>query len=161
MPAPAGLLNYLHGALAATPVVLNQLVTEIEPNSQVWDSRPFADRFTLREAIAHLADWDEIFMERIIATRDTDCPFLPSVDEGVLCTERDYASSDVLKSLQLFSQRRESLITLVKSLDEASWDKKCHREFVGDLDMFQLASIIPNHDAYHLRQVAEYRKLLA
>lgn len=156
MPAPVGLLNYVFGALSATPVVLGHLVRGIEPGDSIWDFRPNSDRFTLREAIAHLADWEEIFIGRIIATRDQVNPILKSVDEGELCTLRNYSSTDVNESIAKFINGRNSLLALVQSLDTECWDRKCHREFVGDIDMYQLVTIIMGHDAYHLRQVAEY-----
>lgn len=155
MPTPAPLLNYILNGLESTPILLDHLLHGVED----WDIKLAPDRFSLREMVAHLADWDPIFIERIERTRDESNPLLPSVDEGALALERDYAHQDASQNLSRFSSGRKELVELVKSLPESAWDKRAHREFVGDIDMFQLVALIVGHDAYHLRQAAESVKV--
>lgn len=152
MPLSEVTIKYVVDGVAATPRVLFALLS----GSPDFDRRTDPERFTLREMIAHVADWDAIFAERIERARDEDNPFLPSVDEGQLAVERGYSSQDPATNLARFSESRAKLVALLQSLQPADWDRVAHREFVGDVTMFQLAAIILGHDAYHLRQAAEF-----
>ena len=52
--------------------------------------------------LAHLADWEPIFLERFQRTRREAEPILPDYDEGRIALERDYAHSDPLANLARF-----------------------------------------------------------
>jgi DinB superfamily len=156
MPVPEGVLHYLIGGIEGTPHVLSSLLSDLGPDDSRWDARPDPDRFTLREMVAHLADWDTVFFGRVERLRDEEDPMLKSVDEGALCETNDYASQLPLANLARLTVTRPKLASLLHSLSPEDWDKCGHREFVGDVDMLQLAVMILGHDAYHLRQAAEY-----
>src|SRR5205823_12464234 len=99
----------------------------------VWDFRPDPDRFTLREMVAHLADWEPIFMERFQRTRSETEPRLPDYDEGKIAIERDYAHSDPIANLARFRAGRASLVTFLQSLDDADWERTGDREPYGPM----------------------------
>src|SRR5437764_548687 len=114
--------RYLTTALAGTPDVLEALLKNQASDDPVWDFRPDPDRFTLREMVAHLADWEPIFMERFQRTRSETEPRLPDYDEGKIAIERDYAHSDPIANLARFRAGRASLVTFLQSLDDADWE---------------------------------------
>lgn len=151
MNTPEGLKPYLLNGIAGAPAVFSKLAESISD----WDARPDPDRFTLREAIAHLADWDEIFLMRLNRALTEDNPHLPSVDEGVLATERQYEKQDPTANLNRFRENRKTLSDAFHALTPDQWERTAHREFVGDVTVGQMAAIILGHDAYHLRQFAE------
>ena len=68
---PAAVRKYLLSALAGTPVVADRLLLDVHADDPRWDFRPEPDRFTLREVVAHLADWEPIHLERL--TRNVTC----------------------------------------------------------------------------------------
>lgn len=70
--------NYLLNALEATPEVFERLLRNLSEAEA--DFRPDAARFSIREVMAHLADWDAIFLERLQRTRDEHEPVLPDID---------------------------------------------------------------------------------
>jgi hypothetical protein len=151
---PEPVRTYLLHDLAATPSILVSLL-ETEAD---WDARPFPDRFSLREALAHLADWESIWQERITRICSEDNPFLPSVDEGKLAAERDYSSRSPQASIAAFIEGRNKVLKALRALPDEAWRRRGHREFVGDIDLFQLVVMISGHDGYHLRQVCEYTR---
>lgn len=156
MKTPESVRKYLVDGIAGTPAVLTALLAKIAPGDDLWDARPDPERFTLREAVAHLADWDDIFIRRVERIRDEDHPFLESVDEGRLCEERNYAAQDGPANLKRLKESHPGLASLLRSLPDEAWERTAHREFVGDVTMAQLAAMILGHDAYHLRQAADY-----
>lgn len=153
MPIPAPALKYLIDGIEGTPGLFKALLAK--PGID-WDARPDAARFTLREMVAHVADWDPIWIERVTRARDEENPQLPSVDEGMICESKSYATQDPTANLQRLSDTRPLLVGLLRSLPPESWDRPLHREFVGDLTLQQLAMMILGHDSYHLRQAADF-----
>jgi hypothetical protein len=151
MTIPAALKTYLIGGIAGTPAVVSRLAERITD----WDARSGPDRFTYREALAHLADWDAVFGERIRRIVAEDNPILPDIDEGELAVECDYASQDPLMIFDRFEASRAELVAQLHGLSEADWHRVGHREKVGDLNMLHLATMILGHDAYHIRQFSE------
>lgn len=144
--------TYLLHALEATPHAIKRLLEDVPD----WDARPEPDRFTLREMAAHLADWEPIWMERITRIATEENPFLPSVDEGQLCAERDYSALHPMDSLARYQAGRDHLVEAIRKLPESAWNRPAHREFVGDVDFLQQVAMITGHDGYHLKQTLEF-----
>lgn len=89
MPArPA--IDYVLNGLEAAPLVQARLLKDCTE----WDARPELDRFTLREMIAHLADWEVIWMDRVVRFTTEVHPYLESIDEGQIAIDNDYANLD-------------------------------------------------------------------
>ena len=155
----SGPRKYLLGALEATPEVLAHLLRGL--GDEEADFRPDADRFTLREAVAHLADWDAIFLSRLERTRDEDEPFLPDIDEGRLAIEHGYAKLDAREQLQVLVERRARIVAFASEFLPSQWERRCEQERVGRMTLEGLATLIALHDAYHLRQAAQWRERFA
>ena len=153
-PAPARL--YLLKALAGTPSVFEKLLSDLGPDDPKWDTKPDPERFSLREVIAHLADWEPIWLGRVNRIRTESNPFLPSIDEGELATLNDYLHQDPIENLRCYRSGRAELVTTLAQLSDEDWNKQCDREFVGILSMQMFASLILSHDGYHTAQVVEW-----
>ncbi|MBS1715859.1 MAG: DinB family protein [Armatimonadetes bacterium] len=154
-PAP-GMLDYLVNGIAATPVVFTGLLGGLDRLDPRWDARPDPSRFTLREMIAHVADWDDVFLRRFERILEEDGPLLESIDEAVLCSERGYSGQDPVANLERHRTGRGRLVQALRDFPADAWGRTAHREFIGDVDAVHLASIVLGHDMYHLRQSAEF-----
>lgn len=154
---PEYVKRYMIAALEGTPVVLNALLADLPADSPLWDARPEADRFTLREMVAHLADWEPVCRGRIVRTRTEDNPFLPNWDEDQAAIIGDYAHTNPHEALLWFAERRADTVAVLKSLSDEEWSRVARRENVGELSIQTQISLIVAHDGYHNRQAAEYR----
>ncbi|MBS1723888.1 MAG: DinB family protein [Armatimonadetes bacterium] len=155
MPPAEGVRNYLVTGIEGTPAVLKSLFADWREDDARWDERPDPERFTMREMIAHVADWDPIFLQRVSRLRSEDNPMLESVDEGELAKERDYASQSPTQNLRRLEGSRPELVALLRSMSESEWDRVGHRGGIGDVTMFDLVVTILGHDGYHTKQAAE------
>ena len=73
--------SYLFFALESAPTLLTGALaglTEAEA-----DLRPEPARFTIREVLAHLAEWDPVFSERLTRMQREENPILLGYDECV------------------------------------------------------------------------------
>lgn len=147
---------YMVHGLSATPVVLEELlagITEAE-----LDRRPDPERFTIREAVAHLADWEEVWRERMIAMRDTNHPTLPGYDEGQWAIDHDYAHADIVREVAKFREARARTAAFLSALSGAQWERPGAHAEAGEMTIGTLAALVLGHDGYHLRQIIEWKK---
>lgn len=158
----AAVRKYLITGLTGTPDVLDGLLRDVTNGSDpLWDFRPDPDRFTLREVLAHVADWETIFRDRMWRTLQEDTPFLPDVDEGKVAVEHDYANSDPHHSLSVIREERPKLIEFLKHLPEEAWQRTAQRELLGVITLEGQAVLMLGHDGYHTQQTADYLKRFA
>lgn len=150
------LMLYSTLALANTPVLLDQLLRGYKADDPIWDYRPSPERFTLREAIAHVADWNSIYCERIETALKEDNPMLPNADEEQIAIDRCYSTSNPVENLACFMRTRHQLVDLVKTIKPTDWDRMAVREGLGQVSLDQQIMIVMGHDAYHTKQVMDY-----
>jgi uncharacterized damage-inducible protein DinB len=151
---PEQVRQYLLHGLAATPIVLEKLLREATPAD--YDRRPDPERFTLREVVAHLADWEPVWMERLEKIRSEENPILPSYDEGQWAIDHDYARADVAGRLARFREGRARVIRHLEGLSPEQWERTGQHTQWGALTVATLMMLILGHDGYHLRQTAEW-----
>jgi uncharacterized damage-inducible protein DinB len=152
---PKATIKYLVNGLTASPDVLERLlegVTDAE-----LDARPDPDRFTLREAIAHMADWEGVWLERIERTLNEDTPFLPGYDEGQWAIDHDYAHAKLPEQLARFRSGRERIVAILSGLAPEAWTRPAKHGEWGDTTVLAMAALILGHDGYHLKQVVDFR----
>lgn len=148
--------RYVQHGIAATPVVLDALLGHLGGDAPLWDARPDPGRFTLREVVAHLADWEPIWLDRLTRTLQEDEPALPGYDEGQVAIDHDYAHSDPVANLGRFREGRARIVEFVAALKDEEWARAAQREGLGRATIDAQIVLMLGHDGYHLRQVAEW-----
>ncbi len=145
--------DHMLQALSATPVLLQRLLRGAQPD---WDRRPDPARFTLREALAHLADWEAIWRQRVEAIARAPGSAIQGRDPDELARKNAYAQQDPLANLVRFAEGRAAYVAALKTLDVAGWAKAGRHSDYGPITVGQVAQYALGHDAYHLRQVSEW-----
>ncbi len=154
---PKKLHRYLLIDLESAPDVLAKLLGGV--TGSAWDNRPDPERFTLREVAAHLADWDKVFLGRLLQTRDSDNALLQGLDEGQVALDNDYAHSDPHESLTRYAAGRMETTAFLRSLTPEQWARTAHHTEIGPITMEAQAALIAFHDGYHRQQVVEWLSL--
>ena len=153
---PAYVKKYFLTALNATPEVLEAFLKALPVDDPRWDVRPDPERFTLREIVAHLADWDPIFAERMALTLKEELPFLPDRDEGQTALDHDYAHQDPHAALARFRTDRAALVVFLSGLADTDWNRVAVKEIHGPVTLERQAVMILAHDGYHMEQVVQW-----
>lgn len=151
--------RYILGALENNAVVFNYLLRDVSADSPRWDARPDAERFTLREVVAHLLDYDMICRERFERVIREDKPDLPNWDEGQ--SAEHYAHRDAVGELKLMLESRQTLAAWLEGLSDEEWQRTGSRPGVENFSVFDGVALMLGHDAYHLRQVTEWLEATA
>lgn len=151
---PEKLYRYLLIDLESAPDVLAKLLQEV--TGPTWDKRPDPERFTLREVAAHLADWDKVFLGRLMQTRDADNPVLQGLDEGQVAIDNDYAHTDPAECLARYRTNRDKIVSLLRALSPEQWARSANHTELGPVTLEAQAALIAFHDGYHRQQVAAW-----
>ena len=141
-------------ALNASPGIIARFCANIPDAIADQDQGP--DLFTLREVLAHLADWEPIWLERMQRIVQEDSPVLPNIDEGEMAELNDYATTPVEVSLEKFATGRAALTAYLASLPNDAFERSGIRPEVGTITVKDIATLVLAHDTYHIAQLARY-----
>jgi hypothetical protein len=156
MTLPAAAHAYIVAALENTPATLTALVGHLSAEDDAWNTQPDSDRFRLCEIVAHLADWEDVWKERIERALKEDKPHLLRPDINQRSEEKGYATANPQECLARFTEDRTALTAWLRSLPEDAWARIIHLDRMGNIPLEGLAALALGHDSYHLRQVAEW-----
>lgn len=155
--------HYVLQGIYGMPKVIIRLVGSLPDDSPAWDFRPDPERFSLREILAHMADFDEVWLYRGERMMKEDSPELPNWDEDAAVIENNYAAARPGDSLDRLGKNRAFLSGWFKLRDDEDWARSATRPQVGTFTLEDAAVLILAHDAYHIQQITnwlfEYRKV--
>ena len=120
-----------------------------------WDEPLEEGRFTPREIVAHLADWEPILLERMRITRDTPGGRLQGIDETQRAEEQGY-SRDAGEQGELFLARRKETIAWLRTVRPEDWAKHAEHTERGRMALADQANALLGHDIYHIEQLSAY-----
>lgn len=142
--------------IAHTPSTLIHLVDCIRPER--YDEALDTDRFTLREIIAHLADWETVFLDRITQAVEYPGSTIEGQSEDQRAIDHHYSTKDVHHELEVFENRRRDTVAYLLGLAEDDWAKSAVHNEKGEQTVLEMVQFIVGHDMYHIHQVSEYLK---
>lgn len=145
---------YLFPGLEFGPRIVERIVNQIAPAR--YDEKTDPSRFTLREAIAHLADWEPILRERIeVAVQQHNSPVC-GLDEEIRAVEMGYQNWDVAEQLTVFRVERQRTIEFLRTLNPEDWGKTIVHNEKGKQTVADQANQLLGHDLYHIDHLIEF-----
>jgi hypothetical protein len=149
---------YLLSALESTPVLIEREVRAF--SHQQYDHRPDPDRFSMREVVAHLADWEPILLGRIQQAVASPGSTIQAMDEGQRAIEQGYGSRDPLAELHVWRNERAKSIEYIRGLTLDDVVKEAVHTERGRTTAGEMCNLFPCHDIYHVLQLAKMRESL-
>lgn len=149
MPNP-----YLLPGLQRSAEAIRQIVHLADPARH--DEKTDPERFSFREAIAHLADWEPVMRGRIQTAATNPGAQIPDWDEGQMAIDHDYANQDPLANADRFLQQRLETIALLATLTPDQWQGTVTHPVRGTMTAYDWANTTLGHDAYHTEHFLQY-----
>lgn len=146
--------EYVLKAVETNAVVLSRLLGEIDENSQRWDSKPDPERFSLREIVAHLVDYDEVTRDRFERIIRDGHPELENWDENEAA--KHYDARNPKHQLENLLISRTELKAWLEGLSDKEWQMTGTRPKVGEFSVEEGVILFLGHDAYHIEQVTAW-----
>ena len=116
------------------------------------------ERFTPRQVIAHLADWESVFRERMVGTIQGKPYEIKTFDEGQRAIDNAYHTIDVSQSLERFSSERLKTLSFIELLPAEAWNEMALHPEYGAITVMDQVQNLTAHDVYHIDQLLEYLK---
>jgi hypothetical protein len=149
-------MNAYLSSLENTPKTLFNIVDQVQPVKYTEYTEP--DRFNLTEMVAHLADFEDIFLDRLRLAHESPGASTVSYDPDARANEKHYATRDIHHELDVFDNRRRDLVSFLKGLNPDEWEKSFHHPDLGEVSIKQYANLILAHDLSHISHAATYMK---
>jgi hypothetical protein len=111
------------------------------------------DRFTVREALAHWADWESVHLGRIQAALAEDGVRVPDIDEAQRVVLEGYKDWSLEHIRGLFMNGRRVLIRTLHDLTAEQLGMRFAHSRFGTLTIADYSGHILGHDAYHAEQL--------
>jgi len=146
-----GTVKYLLFGLEATPVVVHSLL-ENQPED-IFDKQPDPERFSLREVVCHLADWEGVWLNRMQKMVSEESPELPGYDEGQWAIDHNYKEANAKEQIAKFIEGRIALVAFLKKLESEQWQRTGIHSQWGPISILSLATLVIGHDGYHTKQI--------
>ena len=143
-------------SLENTPKTLVNIIDQVKPDKYHDHTDP--DRFNLTEMVAHLADFDDIFLDRLRLAHESPGAPVESFDPEARAAEKKYGSRDLHHELDVFENRRRDLVEFLSQLSPDDWNKQFYHPDLGKTSIDEYANIILAHDLSHLSHATSYMK---
>jgi uncharacterized damage-inducible protein DinB len=146
--------EYALKAVETNAVVISRLLSDIDENSQRWDMKPDAERFSLREIVAHLVDYDEVTRARFEHVIREDNPTLEDWDPTEAA--KHYDARNPKHQLENLLLSRTELKAWLEGLSAKEWKMTGTRPRVGEFSVEEGVVMFLGHDAYHIEQITAW-----
>jgi hypothetical protein len=120
-------------------------------------SRPIAGKWSTLEVVAHLADTEIYYTDRIERTLALERPLLMGVDERLYPERLNYQALDLTEQLDLFAALRRHAARILRLQPEGAWQRTAIHSETGLVTLRQLVFQAVRHVQHHLPFIAQKR----
>jgi uncharacterized damage-inducible protein DinB len=139
----------LRTQLDCLPIILNGV-----PENAL-DRKPLPDKWSARENLAHLARYQEVFLQRIERMRTQDRPPMPRYRAEEDSEWANWAGKSIEAVLKRLRASRIQLIELVEQLPDSDLTRTGVHARFGELTIVQWLEFFLLHEAHHLLAVLQ------
>ncbi len=123
-------------------------------------ARPIAGKWSTLEVVAHLADTEIYFTDRIERTIALERPLLMGVDERPYPDRLSYQAFDLAEQLDLFTALRRHGTRILRLQPSEAWLRVAVHSETGIVTLRQLVFQAVRHVQHHLPFIAEKRAVM-
>ena len=125
--------------------------------SEQVHARPVPGKWSTLEVVAHLADTEIYYTDRIERTIALERPLLMGVDERPYPDRLHYQSLDLAEQLALFTALRRHVTRILRLQPPEVWQRTAVHSETGLVTLRQLVFQAVRHVRHHLKFIAEKR----
>jgi hypothetical protein len=136
---------------AATAEKVERLIQGVPPSK--LSERPAADKWSVSEIVAHLADAEIVTGFRMRLILGAPGAPIAAYDQDSWVTSGHYEKRDPRKSVEQFRALREANLALLESLTPEQWKHYGMHSERGQETMELIVRMAAGHDINHLQQI--------
>ncbi|MHB8050856.1 MAG: DinB family protein [Coriobacteriia bacterium] len=124
------------------------------------DARPVPGKLSTREVLAHTADCEQFYADRMKRTIAMDRPLLLGADGWLYPEALHYQNRDVQLDLRLIETTRAQMARDLEALDSEAWSRTAVHSETGLVTLRQLLLHAIRHLEWHIETILEKRAAL-
>lgn len=109
--------------------------------------------WTVLEALCHLRDFENVFLDRARVTLEQENAPLPAPSPDAMATEHRYNEQSVADVLAEWKTRRTNFIAFMRDRSESDWERIGLHPVRGPLTLLEQLMLAAMHDTIHLEQM--------
>ena len=137
----------------AGPKLLREAIAGMS-NEQL-DVRPVPGKWSTREVVCHIADFEPIYGDRMKRVIAEDEPTLFGGDPDVFATRLAYSSRDIEEELAIIEVTRSQMARIMQTLKPQDFERTGLHSEDGPLTLENLLKRITGHIPHHVRFIDE------
>ncbi|HEX3601646.1 MAG TPA: DinB family protein [Lacipirellulaceae bacterium] len=142
----------------AGPELLQQAVKGMSETQ--LDSKPVAGRWSTRQVVCHITDFEPVYADRMKRVIAENCPTFFGGDPDVFAAGLAYDERPVDTELELLVAVRRQMATILRQLRAADFQRTETHSEAGPLSLETSLQRIVNHIPHHVQFIGEKRKAL-
>ncbi len=145
--------DYLNG-----PQLIREAIAGM--TSEQIDATPIPGKWSTRQVICHITDYEPVYADRIKRVIAEDQPTLMNGDPDLFAANLAYAARDLDEEIHLIEVIRNHVARILRTLPAEAFERTGTHTVDGSLTLAQLLTRITNHVPHHMKFVAEKRASL-
>ena len=142
----------------AGPAALRQAIAGMTPAQ--LDATPIPDKWSTRQVICHIADFEPVYADRIKRVIAEDEPLLMSGNPDQFAAKLAYKQRDLDTELQLIEVVRQHLASILRTLAAETFQRAGKHSLDGLLTIETLLTRITGHIPHHIQTIVDKRAAL-
>lgn len=122
------------------------------------DAHPPSGRWTPRQIVMHLADFDLIYADHMKRAIADDRPMLFDVDPDRFAARLAYEVRDVDEDIWLIKAVRQHMAPILRSIDADDFDRVGVHSAFGPMTVGDLLQRVTDHIPHHVAVIEEHRQ---
>jgi uncharacterized damage-inducible protein DinB len=124
------------------------------------DARPIAGKWSTRQVVCHLADFEPIYADRMKRVIAEQFPTFFGGDPDTFAAHLSYERRPVDAELAMISALRRHTATILRELKAADFQRTGNHAEAGSLTLEVLLRNIAEHVPHHIRFIRDKRQAL-
>jgi uncharacterized damage-inducible protein DinB len=124
------------------------------------DAAPVAGKWSTRQVICHIADFEPVYADRMKRVIAEDGPTMFGGDPDVFAAKLAYDARDIDTELQLIEATRRHTASILRTLPPAVFQRTGNHSTDGPISLETLLSRITGHIPHHIRFIEEKRQAM-
>ncbi len=145
--------------LEQTPIIIEKILLDVPDSTLMW--KPAADRWSISEILAHLADVEQTNRERTRLMAQQDNPPIVKYDQNAVYATGKYSNGTGREQLHNFCHERDRSLSLLRYLPEGALGRTGQHSTLGRITLSDLLHEWGFHDLGHIRQISEIYRAAA
>ncbi len=128
--------------------------------SEQLDAQPIPGKWSTRQVICHIADFEPVYVDRMKRVIAQDEPTLFGGDPDLFAARLAYQARDIAAELQLIEACRAHMAKILSTLRPEDFGRRGIHSESGPITLEKLLTNIAKHIPHHIPFIAEKRQAL-